>query len=56
MRMTLPFRYVFNPWQKAWKSLSKYALAGFKSQKNRAERRFGALSRENWVPAGGVDL
>jgi len=37
---------------KARNSLSKCALAGAKEQKNHAERRFGALRRENRMPAG----
>src|ERR1700733_6997903 len=37
---------------KAWKSLSKCALAGAKAQKNYAERRFGTFRRENRGPAG----
>src|ERR1700677_189589 len=42
------------PASKARKPLSKCALAGYKWQRNPAERRFGALRREKQVPAGCV--
>src|SRR5271170_5961731 len=37
---------------KAWKPLSKFALARLKRQNNLAERRYSALSRENRGLAG----